>query len=55
MTILAWGNSIGDLVADLSVVKQGYPRMAISAAIGGPLFSRAYKHQRFLPKNMKIA
>ncbi|PAV57259.1 hypothetical protein WR25_04691 isoform B [Diploscapter pachys] len=39
MTILAWSNSIGDLIADVSVVKQGYPRMAISAAIGGPLFN----------------
>ncbi|XGW18695.1 hypothetical protein V3C99_002919 [Haemonchus contortus] len=39
LTILAWSNSIGDLIADISVVKQGYPRMAISAAIGGPLFN----------------
>ncbi|CAO4370485.1 unnamed protein product [Caenorhabditis nigoni] len=39
LTILAWSNSIGDLIADVSVVKQGYPRMAMAAAIGGPLFN----------------
>ncbi|KAK6042901.1 Sodium/calcium exchanger protein [Cooperia oncophora] len=39
LTILAWSNSIGDLIADIAVVKQGYPRMAISASIGGPLFN----------------
>ncbi|KAL6727804.1 hypothetical protein Aduo_009648 [Ancylostoma duodenale] len=39
LTILAWSNSIGDLIADISVVKQGYPRMAMAAAIGGPLFN----------------
>ncbi|KAE9417030.1 hypothetical protein Angca_003158 [Angiostrongylus cantonensis] len=38
LTILAWSNSIGDLVANISVVKQGYPRMAMVAAVGGPLF-----------------
>jgi sodium/potassium/calcium exchanger 6 len=39
LTVLAWSNSIGDLVADLAVAKQGFPRMAISAAIGGPLLN----------------
>lgn len=39
LTILAWSNSIGDFFADLSVVKQGFPRMAFAAATGGPLFS----------------
>ncbi|CAJ0597871.1 unnamed protein product [Cylicocyclus nassatus] len=39
LTVMAWSNSIGDLVADISVVKQGYPRMAMAASIGGPLFN----------------
>ncbi|KAK0417492.1 hypothetical protein QR680_013043 [Steinernema hermaphroditum] len=39
LTILAWSNSIGDLIADVSVARQGFPRMAISAAIGGPCFN----------------
>ena len=45
LTILAWSNSIGDLIADVSVVKQGYPRMAMAAAIGGPLFSEFISNQ----------
>merc|ERR1712154_620642 len=36
LTVLAWGNSIGDLVADVGVSKKGYPKMGIAAAIGGP-------------------
>ena len=40
MTILAWSNSFGDFISDLSVVKQGFPRMAMAAATGGPLFSK---------------
>ncbi|XP_003746887.1 mitochondrial sodium/calcium exchanger protein [Galendromus occidentalis] len=39
MTVLAWGNSIGDFIANLSVARQGYPRMAISACFGGPLLN----------------
>lgn len=39
LTILAWSNCIGDVVADIAVVKQGFPKMAMAAAIGGPLFS----------------
>lgn len=39
LTVLAWGNSIGDLVADVSMAKQGSPRMGFSACFGGPLFN----------------
>ena len=39
LTVLAWGNSIGDLVADTSTAKQGYPRMGFSACFGGPLLN----------------
>uniref|UniRef100_A0A0K0ELY2 Sodium/calcium exchanger membrane region domain-containing protein n=1 Tax=Strongyloides stercoralis TaxID=6248 RepID=A0A0K0ELY2_STRER len=39
LTILAWSNSVGDLFSDMAVAKAGYPRMGISAAIGGPLFN----------------
>ncbi|GIX84388.1 hypothetical protein CEXT_432212 [Caerostris extrusa] len=38
LTVLAWGNSIGDFISNLSVARQGYPRMGISACYGGPLF-----------------
>merc|ERR1711933_409577 len=36
LTVLAWGNSIGDMIADVSVSRKGYAKMGISAAIGGP-------------------
>ncbi|XP_052801563.1 mitochondrial sodium/calcium exchanger protein-like isoform X2 [Mya arenaria] len=39
LTFLAWGNSIGDFIADTVMAKQGYPRMGISACFGGPLFN----------------
>lgn len=29
LTILAWGNSLGDIVADVSLAIQGYPQMAV--------------------------
>jgi len=29
------GNSLGDLVSDVVIAKQGYARMAISACYGG--------------------
>merc|ERR1719471_1726106 len=39
LTVLAWGNSIGDLVANRSVAKKGKAAMAISACFGGPLLN----------------
>ncbi|XP_077965460.1 mitochondrial sodium/calcium exchanger protein-like [Styela clava] len=39
LSLLAWGNSIGDMVADVTLAKQGFPRMAISACFGGPFFN----------------
>ncbi|KTG41697.1 hypothetical protein cypCar_00020918 [Cyprinus carpio] len=39
LTLLAWGNSIGDCFADITIARQGYPRMAISACFGGIIFS----------------
>jgi len=39
MTVLAWGNSISDMVADVVVARQGYPGMGIAACFGGPMFN----------------
>ncbi|KAM9096740.1 mitochondrial sodium/calcium exchanger protein isoform X2 [Sarcophilus harrisii] len=39
LTLLAWGNSIGDVVSDLTLARQGYPRMAYSACFGGIIFN----------------
>ncbi|XP_042747390.1 mitochondrial sodium/calcium exchanger protein isoform X4 [Lagopus leucura] len=38
LTLLAWGNSIGDTFSDLTMARQGYPRMAFSACFGGIIF-----------------
>ena len=37
LTIFAVGNSLGDLVADITVARLGYPVMALSACFGGPM------------------
>ncbi|QDS67650.1 hypothetical protein FKW77_004706 [Venturia effusa] len=39
LTIFAVGNSLGDLVADYTVAKLGYPVMALSACFGGPMLN----------------
>ncbi|KAI6201188.1 hypothetical protein M3Y96_00815300 [Aphelenchoides besseyi] len=43
LTLIAWSNSLGDLVADISVARRGFPKMAISAAFAGPLFIQQKK------------
>ena len=35
LTVLAWGNSIGDFISDTSVARSGMPRMGFSACFGG--------------------
>lgn len=39
LTIFAAGNSVGDLVADITVARLGHPVMALSACFGGPLLN----------------
>lgn len=39
LTLLAWGNSIGDYISDISMARKGYPRAGFSACFGGPLFN----------------
>ena len=39
LTIFAVGNSMGDLVADVTVARLGYPVMALSACLGGPMLN----------------
>jgi len=39
MTILTYGNSISDLILNLSLVRLGYGEMALSGSIAGPLFN----------------
>ncbi|XP_020713997.1 mitochondrial sodium/calcium exchanger protein-like isoform X1 [Ceratitis capitata] len=39
VTLLSWANSIGDLIANLYLARQGYQNMALAACFGGPLFN----------------
>ncbi|OQR79490.1 sodium/potassium/calcium exchanger 6-like [Tropilaelaps mercedesae] len=39
LTVLAWGSSVGDLITDSTVARQGYPAMAIAAAFAGPMLN----------------
>jgi len=39
LTVLAWGNSIGDLSTNMSMAKRGLGNMAITACFAGPLFN----------------
>jgi solute carrier family 24 (sodium/potassium/calcium exchanger), member 6 len=35
ITVLTWGNSIGDMVSDIVVARSGFPSMAVGAIYGG--------------------
>jgi solute carrier family 24 (sodium/potassium/calcium exchanger), member 6 len=39
LTIFAVGNSMGDLVANITIARLGYPNMALSACFGGPMLN----------------
>ncbi|KAK8791934.1 hypothetical protein WA158_005311 [Blastocystis sp. Blastoise] len=39
VTILSWGTGANDLVSDVTLAKQGYPEMSITACFAGPLFN----------------
>lgn len=39
LTLLAWGNSVGDLMANSAVAKKGFARMAMTGCFAGPLFN----------------
>jgi solute carrier family 24 (sodium/potassium/calcium exchanger), member 6 len=40
LSILAWGNSVGDLFSSIALARQGYQQMAFASCFGGPIFSR---------------
>ncbi|CAF4262409.1 unnamed protein product [Rotaria sp. Silwood2] len=40
LTLLAWGNSLGDCVSNIVSARQGYPNMGISACYGAPLLCK---------------
>ncbi len=39
LTVLAWGNSIGDLMANTSIARKGYVEMALTGCYASPLFN----------------
>eukprot|EP00897_Mesotaenium_endlicherianum_P009155 jgi/Mesen1/8268/ME000448S07416 len=39
LTVLAWGNSVGDLVADVTIARKGQPAMAVAGCFAGPMFN----------------
>ncbi|KAL0491775.1 13 TM domain-containing transmembrane protein [Acrasis kona] len=39
VTVLSWGNSLGDMVSDVVIARQGYPSMAVGAIFGGPMMN----------------
>jgi sodium/potassium/calcium exchanger 6 len=40
LTVIAWGNSVGDAVSNVIVSRKGHPQMAMSACIAAPLTSK---------------
>ena len=39
LTVLAWGNSLGDLATNIAMAKNGLANMAMTACFAGPVFS----------------
>lgn len=39
LTVLAWGNSVSDLITDVSVARAGFAQMAIAGCFGGLVFN----------------
>ena len=39
LTVLAWGNSVGDLSTNLTMARRGLGNMAITACFAGPIFN----------------
>jgi sodium/potassium/calcium exchanger 6 len=39
LTLLSWGNSIGDAVASVAISRRGYGEMAMTGCVAGPVFN----------------
>jgi solute carrier family 24 (sodium/potassium/calcium exchanger), member 6 len=39
LTVLAWGNSIGDFMANTSIARKGFVEMALTGCFASPLFN----------------
>ena len=39
LTLLSWGNCMGDLNADVAMTKKGFGEMALTGCMAGPVFN----------------
>lgn len=39
LTVLSWGNSVGDAFASVAISKKGFGEMAFTGCIAGPVFN----------------
>jgi solute carrier family 24 (sodium/potassium/calcium exchanger), member 6 len=39
LTVLSWGNSVGDAFASVAISKNGFGEMAITGCVAGPVFN----------------
>ena len=39
LTVLSWGNSVGDVFATIAITKNGFGEMAITGCVAGPVFN----------------
>ena len=39
LTVLAWGNSLGDMASDIAMTKKGFGEMGVTATMAGPIFN----------------
>ncbi|KAI1293542.1 putative sodium/calcium exchanger 7 [Halotydeus destructor] len=39
LTVLAWGNCLLDFISNISIARQGLPKMAVAASLGSPLLA----------------
>lgn len=39
LTLLAWGNCLGDLNANVAMTKKGFGEMAVTGCMAGPIFN----------------
>ena len=46
LTVLAWGNSIGDMSTNLAMARKGLANMAMTACYAGPVFNLLVRRLR---------
>lgn len=39
LSVMAWGNSMGDMISNMALARRGLQHMAFAACFGGPMFN----------------